>query len=54
MATSLENYLSVEIGCLKFVDSYRFDAKLDELSTTIIYFQNLEGNGKKTTYLKRN
>ena len=44
IAKSSENYISVKIiGCLKFLDSYRFsDASLDELSTTVTSFPSLD------------
>ena len=38
-----ENYISVKIGCLKFLDSHRFlDASLDKLSTTLKSLPSLD------------
>ena len=49
-----ENYISVTIGCLKFLDSYRFlDASLDKLSTTLKYFPSLDANGMEDDLFKR-
>ena len=46
IAKSSENYISVKIGCLKFLDGYRFlDASLDKLSTTLKSFPSLDANG---------
>ena len=54
IAKSSENYISVKIGCLKFLDSYRFlDASLDKLSTTLTSFQSLDANGMEDDLFKR-
>ena len=51
---SSENHLSVEIGCLKFLDSYRFlDASLDNLSLTLTSFTSLDKNGMEDDLFKR-
>ena len=54
IAKSSENYISVKIRCLKFVNSYRFlDAKLDKLSTSLKTFPSLDANGMKDDLFKR-
>ena len=53
IAKSSENYISVKIGCLKFLDSYRFlDASLDEFSTTLKSFPSLDANGQEDDLFK--
>ena len=54
IAKSSENYISVKIGCLKFLDSYRFlDASLDILSLTLTSFPSLDKNGMEDDLFKR-
>ena len=54
IAKSSERYISVKIGCLKFLDSYRFlDASLDKLSTTLNSFPSLDANGMEDDLFKR-
>ena len=49
-----EKYRSVEIGCLEFLDSYRFlDASSDKLSTTLKSFPSLDANGMEDDLFKR-
>ena len=41
IAKSMENYVSVEVGCLKFLDSYRFlSANLDNINSFPIMDEN--------------
>ena len=43
---SMENYVSVEVGCLKFLDSYRFlNSGLDKLVKSINSFPIMDENG---------
>ena len=54
IAKSSENYKSVKIGCLKFLDSYRLlDASLDKLSRRWKPFPSLDANGMEDDLFKR-
>ena len=54
IAKSSENYISVKIGCLKFLDSYRFlDASFNKLSMTLTSFPSLDENGIEDELFKR-
>ena len=55
----MENYVSVQVGCLRFLDSHRFlSTNLDKLVKSIISFPIMVENGlddelfkKKLAYL---
>ena len=52
---SMENYVSVQIGCLRFLDSYRFlSSSLDKLVKSLDNLPVMDENGFKDNYLKRN
>ena len=54
IAKSSEIYISVKIGCLKFLDSYRFlDTGSDKLSLTLTSFPSLDENGMEDDLFKR-
>ena len=54
IAKSSENYISLKIGCIKFLDSHRFlDASLDKLSLTLTSFPYLDKNGMEDDLFKR-
>ena len=55
IAKSAENYISVETGCIKVLDSYRLlDASLEKLSTTSTSFSSRDVNGIGDEMFKRN
>ena len=54
IAKSSDDYISVKIGCLKILDSYKFlDASLDKLSLTLKSFPALGKNGMEDDLFKR-
>ena len=54
IAKSSDNYISVKIGRLNFLDSYRFfDASLDKLSLTLSSFPSLDENDMEDDLFKR-
>ena len=54
IAKSSESYISVKIGFLKFLDSYRFlDASSDKLSLTLTSFPSLDANGMEDDLFKQ-
>ena len=54
IAKSSENFISVRIGRLKFLDSHRFfDASSDKLSAALKSFPSLDANGIEDDLFKR-
>ena len=52
---SMENYVSVQVGCLRFLDSYRFlSTNLDKLVKSINSFPKLDENGFTDELFKKN
>ena len=50
----MESYVSVEVGCLKFLDSYRFPStNLDKLVKSINSFPKLDVNGLEDELFKK-
>ena len=54
IAKSSEIYMTVKIGCLKFLVRYKFsDASLDNLATTLKSFPSLDAIGMEDVLFKR-
>ena len=52
---SLENYVSVQVGCLRFLDSYRFlSSSLDKLVRSLDNFPTMKLEGMSDDLLKKN
>ena len=50
----MENYVSVEVECLKFLDSYRFlSTNLDKLVRSINSFPIMDENGPDDELFKK-
>ena len=51
---SMENYVSIQVGCLRFLDSYRFlSSSLDKLVKSLDSFPILDENGFKDKLFKK-
>ena len=51
---SMENYVSVQVGCLRFLDSYRFlSSSLDEFVKSINTFPVMQENGLDDELFKK-
>ena len=51
----MENYVSVQIGCIRFLDSYRFlGSSLQQLVKNINNFPIMDTNGFNDDYLNKN
>ena len=50
---SMENYVSIQVGCLRFLDSYRFlSSRLDKLVKSLDSFPIMDENGFKDKLFK--
>ena len=51
----MENYVSVQVGCLRFLDSYRsLSTNLDKLVKSINSFPIMDENGPDDELFKKN
>ena len=51
---SMENYVSIQVGCLRFLDSYRFlSSSLDKLVKSLDNLTGLDQNGFKDNLFKK-
>ena len=51
---SVENYVSVQVGCLRFLDSYRFlNTNLDKLVKSINSFSIMDSNNFEDELFKK-
>ena len=51
---SMENYVSIQVGCLRFLDSYRFlSSSLDKLVRSLDSFPIMDENGFKDKLFKK-
>ena len=51
---SMENYVSIQVGCLRFLDSYRFlSSSLDKLVKSLDSFPIMDENGFKDKLFKK-
>ena len=51
---SMENYVSVQVGCLRFLDSYRFlSSSLQKLITSLNDFPYMQNEGLTDDFLKK-
>ena len=51
---SMENYVSIQVGCLRFLDSYRFlSSSLDKLVKSLDSFPIMDENGFKDNFFKK-
>ena len=52
---SLENYVSVQVGCLRFLDSYRFlSSSLDKIVKSLDNFPIMKLEGMSDDLFKKN